>query len=59
MSGANVVEPDRVAVEAFKAGNDILLNPPDVGLAYNSMLEAVQNGEIIEESENGRRFIWE
>ncbi|WP_229683092.1 glycoside hydrolase family 3 protein [Virgibacillus oceani] len=49
MSGANVVEPDRVAIEAFKAGNDILLNPPDVALAYNSMLDAVQSGEISEE----------
>ncbi len=48
MSGANVLEPEEVPVEAFKAGNDILLNPPDVELAYNAMLEAVQSGEISE-----------
>ncbi|SEQ71083.1 beta-N-acetylhexosaminidase [Virgibacillus subterraneus] len=52
MSGANVVEPDRVAVEAFKAGNDILLNPPNVEVAYNSVLEAVQSGEISEDRVN-------
>ncbi|WP_100012703.1 glycoside hydrolase family 3 protein [Lentibacillus sediminis] len=49
MSGANVVPEDRVAIEAFKAGNDILLNPPNVELAYNSMMEAVESGEISEE----------
>ncbi|MFD2629236.1 glycoside hydrolase family 3 protein [Oceanobacillus kapialis] len=49
MSGANVVPPERVPVEAFKAGVDILLNPPDVEVAYTSMLEAVQSGEISEE----------
>src|SRR5699024_6508054 len=49
MSGANVVPEDRVAIEAFKAGNDVLLNPPDVELAYNSMMEAVESGEISEE----------
>ncbi|WP_255259607.1 glycoside hydrolase family 3 protein [Lentibacillus sp. CBA3610] len=49
MSGANVVPEDRVAVEAFKAGNDILLNPPNVELAYDSMMEAVETGEISEE----------
>ncbi|WP_425283896.1 glycoside hydrolase family 3 protein [Lentibacillus halodurans] len=49
MSGANVVDPERVPVEAFKAGNDILLNPPDVEQAYNAMLEAVETGEISEE----------
>lgn len=46
MSGANVVPPDRVPVDAFKAGADILLNPPDVKLAYDSMLDAVKNGEV-------------
>ncbi|MBY7144166.1 glycoside hydrolase family 3 C-terminal domain-containing protein [Virgibacillus sp. NKC19-3] len=48
MSGANVVEPERVSAEAFKAGVDILLNPPDVETAYNGVLEAVENGEISE-----------
>ncbi|MEC5423944.1 glycoside hydrolase family 3 protein [Virgibacillus sp. C22-A2] len=49
MSGANVVEPNRVAVEAFKAGNDILLNPPNVEVAYNAMIEAVESGEVSED----------
>ncbi|WP_066399531.1 glycoside hydrolase family 3 protein [Neobacillus mesonae] len=48
MSGANVVPADRVAVEAFKAGADILLNPPNVEAAYNGMLAAAQSGEISE-----------
>jgi beta-N-acetylhexosaminidase len=48
MSGANVVPKERVPVEAFKAGADILLNPPDVDLAYNAMLNAVKDGEITE-----------
>lgn len=49
MSGANVVPPNRVAVEAFLAGADILLNPPDVPLALHAMEEAVESGEISEE----------
>lgn len=49
MTGANVVPPERVSVEAFKAGVDILLNPPNVEVAYHSMLDAVQSGEITEE----------
>jgi beta-N-acetylhexosaminidase len=36
----------RAAVEAFKAGNDLLLIPPDLGAAYNAMLKAEQSGEI-------------
>jgi beta-N-acetylhexosaminidase len=36
----------RAAVEAFKAGNDLLLIPADLGASYNSMLKAVQSGEI-------------
>lgn len=40
---------DRVAVEAFKAGADALLMPPNFGLAYQGMLDAVESGEISEE----------
>ena len=36
----------RAAVEAFKAGNDLLVIPPDLGASYNSMLKAVRSGEI-------------
>jgi beta-N-acetylhexosaminidase len=46
MAGADVLPPEEVPVEAFKAGADILLNPPDVELAYNSMVNAVEDGEI-------------
>jgi beta-N-acetylhexosaminidase len=36
----------REAVDAFKAGNDMLLIPPDLDAAYRAMLAAVQSGEI-------------
>jgi beta-N-acetylhexosaminidase len=36
----------RAAVEAFKAGNDMLLIPPDLDAAYRSMIGAVKTGEI-------------
>ena len=36
----------RAAVEAFKAGNDLLLIPVDLDASYRSMLEAVRSGEI-------------
>lgn len=36
----------REAVDAFKAGNDVLLIPPDLDAAYGSVLAAVRSGEI-------------
>ena len=36
----------REAVDAFKAGNDMLLIPPDLGAAYEAMIAAVRSGEI-------------
>jgi beta-N-acetylhexosaminidase len=39
----------RAAVEAFKAGNDLLIIPADLGASYNAMLKAVQSGEISQE----------
>jgi beta-N-acetylhexosaminidase len=36
----------RAAVESFKAGNDILIIPPNLDASYRSMLQAVQSGEI-------------
>ena len=39
----------RAAVEAFKAGNDLLIIPADLGASYDSMLKAVQSGEISQE----------
>src|ERR1700722_14250571 len=39
----------RAAVEAFKAGNDLLLIPADFPASYKSMIQAVQSGEISRE----------
>jgi beta-N-acetylhexosaminidase len=36
----------RAAVEAFKAGNDMLIIPADLGASYDSMVKAVRSGEI-------------
>jgi beta-N-acetylhexosaminidase len=39
----------RAAVEAFKAGNDLLLIPADFPASYNAMVQAVQSGEVSRE----------
>lgn len=39
----------REAVDAFIAGNDVLLIPPDLDAAYRAMLAAVGSGEISRE----------
>jgi beta-N-acetylhexosaminidase len=36
----------RAAVDAFKAGNDLLLIPADLDASYEAVLEAVKSGEI-------------
>ena len=36
----------REAVDAFKAGNDMLLIPPDLDAAYRAVVAAVKSGEI-------------
>jgi beta-N-acetylhexosaminidase len=36
----------RAAVEAFKAGNDLLIIPADLPASYKSMVKAVSSGEI-------------
>jgi beta-N-acetylhexosaminidase len=36
----------RAAVDAFKAGNDLLIIPADLDASYKSMLKAVKSGEI-------------
>jgi beta-N-acetylhexosaminidase len=38
--------PGRAAVDAFKAGNDLLLIPPDLEASYKAMLAAIASGEI-------------
>jgi beta-N-acetylhexosaminidase len=39
----------RAAVESFKAGNDMLIIPPNLDASYRSVLQAVHNGEISHE----------
>ncbi|MEU9134687.1 glycoside hydrolase family 3 N-terminal domain-containing protein [Streptomyces sp. NPDC048404] len=39
---------DRVPVLALKAGVDQLLNPPDLAVAWNAVLNAVRGGELTE-----------
>src|SRR5258706_15396673 len=36
----------RASVDAFKAGNDLLLIPADLDASYRSMVTSVQSGEI-------------
>jgi beta-N-acetylhexosaminidase len=36
----------RAAVDAFKAGNDVLLIPADLDASYRALLEAARSGEI-------------
>jgi beta-N-acetylhexosaminidase len=36
----------RAAVDAFKAGNDVLTMPADLDASYSAVLEAVRSGEI-------------
>jgi beta-N-acetylhexosaminidase len=42
----------RAAVEAFKAGNDLLLIPADFPASYNAMIQAVRSGEISQQRLN-------
>ncbi len=49
MAGARqTFDPRRVPVEALKAGADMLLMPPNMDVAYQAVLAAVQSGEIPE-----------
>jgi len=41
--------PDEAAILAVEAGNDMLLLPPDIDIAFESILNAVQSGRISEE----------
>jgi beta-N-acetylhexosaminidase len=38
--------PGRAAVEAIKAGNDVIVVPADLEASYNALLEAARSGEI-------------
>jgi beta-N-acetylhexosaminidase len=47
MAGATVkYGPSEAAVRAVNAGADMLLMPPNIGLAYNAVLAAVRSGQI-------------
>jgi beta-N-acetylhexosaminidase len=49
MRGVRARHPDdRIPVLALKAGVDVLLMPPDLNLAYRSVLAAVRSGELTE-----------
>ncbi len=39
---------DRIPVMALQAGADVLLNPPDMEVAYQGVLAAVRSGEVSE-----------
>jgi len=45
----NSFSPEEIIVLAVKAGNDIILIPPQPSIAINSIYNAVRNGEISEE----------
>jgi beta-N-acetylhexosaminidase len=47
--GLYAKDPGRVAVDAFKAGNDVLTMPFNLDACYRAMLEAVRTGEIGQE----------
>ena len=44
--------PGREAVDAFKAGNDVLLIPANFDACYRAVLQAVQSGEISQDRLN-------
>ncbi len=49
LSGRYATNPGRAAVDAFKAGNDVLTIPADLNASYQAMLMAVRAGEISQE----------
>jgi beta-N-acetylhexosaminidase len=49
LGGLYAQNPGRAAVDAFKAGNDVLTMPADLDASYRAMVDAVQSGEISQE----------
>jgi beta-N-acetylhexosaminidase len=49
LSNRYKTNPGRAAVDAFKAGNDVLTMPADLGASFKAMLDAVHSGEIPQE----------
>ena len=48
LSRLYAANPGRAAVDAFKAGNDVLTMPADLDASYQAILQAVHSGEISE-----------
>ena len=46
LSRLYAANPGRAAVDAFKAGNDVLTMPADLDASYRAVLHAVRTGEI-------------
>lgn len=46
MGAVEGIDPGRLVVQAVQAGVDILLVPPDLGIAYGALKAAVERGEI-------------
>jgi beta-N-acetylhexosaminidase len=46
LGGLYAKNPGRAAVDAFKAGNDVLTMPADLDASYRAMMDAVRTGEI-------------
>jgi len=49
LGGLYAKNSGRMAVDAFKAGNDVLTMPSDLNASYRAILEAVHTGEIGQE----------
>jgi beta-N-acetylhexosaminidase len=49
-------DPGQAAVDAFKAGNDLLTLPVDLDAAFKAMIEAVRQGQISRERLNASAF---
>jgi beta-N-acetylhexosaminidase len=49
LSNRYKTNPGRAAVDAFKAGNDVLTMPADLGASFQAMLAAARAGEISQE----------
>jgi beta-N-acetylhexosaminidase len=49
LGGLYARNPGRAAVDAFKAGNDVLTMPADLDASYRAMMDAVRTGEIGQE----------
>lgn len=49
LGGLYAKSPGRAAVDAFKAGNDVLTMPADLDRSYRAMMDAVRTGEIGQE----------